>query len=83
MLPAGSGEAAVARAAAAVALQLNVTKQSAMPACLIADVELSFQGRSLLQSDDDNSWNQGIASKLPVPAQKWCQNSLSDNCSWL
>jgi hypothetical protein len=68
MFRAGSGEAAVARAAAAVALQLNVTQESALPACLIADVELSFQGRRLLQDDDDDAWNQGIASKLAVAA---------------
>jgi hypothetical protein len=61
----GSGEAAVQRAAEAVANKLNVTKESALPACLIADVELSFtNGRRLLQDDDDHSWNQGISSKL-------------------
>lgn len=58
---AGSGDAAVQRAAEAVAKQLNVTKESALPACLIADVDLSFHGRSLLQ-DDDEDWNEGIAS---------------------
>lgn len=59
---AGSGDAAVQQAAEAVAQQLNVTKESVLPACLIAGVELSFHGRSLLQDDDDN-WDEGIASE--------------------
>jgi hypothetical protein len=46
-----------------VAKQLNVTKESVLPACLIADVELAFQGRSLLQ-DDDEDWDNGINSRF-------------------
>lgn len=59
----GTGEAAIQKAAEVVAQQLNVTKESVLPACLIADVELAFQGRSLLQ-DDDEDWDNGINSRL-------------------
>ncbi len=45
-----------------MAKQLNVTKEAVLPACLIADVELSMHGRSLLQDDDD--WNEGINSEF-------------------
>lgn len=60
----GSGEAAVHRAAEAVATQLGVKKEAVLPACLIADVELNFHGRRLQQNDDDDdAWDEGISSK--------------------
>lgn len=70
-------------AAEAVAFQLNVTKESALPACLIADVKLSFSnGRRLLQDDDDDSWDQGISSKLDVLLRYQHVVWLCP-CSWL
>lgn len=61
----GIGEAAVQKAAAAVAQQLNIKKEAVLPACLIADVERALHGRRLQQNDDDDAWDQGIASVQP------------------
>lgn len=46
--------------------QLNVSTETVLPACLIADVELSLHGgqRSRrLQQDDDDDWDEGISSE--------------------
>lgn len=64
MCLAGSGEAAVHRAAEAVATELGIRKEAVLPACLVADVELNFHGRRLQQNDDDDdAWDEGISSK--------------------
>lgn len=63
---AGSGEAAVQRAAQAVAQQLGIEKEAVLPACLVADVQLSLHGRRLQQDDDEDSWDEGISSKHAV-----------------